>query len=234
MMKTRYIFSLFLLGFIIAVPVQANMVVNKIIINFYSGKTAREDVEVFNSGKEALYISAKLFEIIQPESKAPERRELTDPRDAGIIISPNRFIVAPGQRKVVRLITTQSAIDKDKVYRILMQPHAGKFTTDSTQKAAGIKIILGYELLAFIRPANLDASLQVQRKGKSLALHNTGNTNINVREIKLCQDTEQQHCEILGGKRLYSGQQWQLNLPQAEGQIFIRKSVGNAFSVDEY
>ena len=231
-MKIQYIF--FLLSFIISVPAQANMVLDKIIINFYSGKTAREDVEVFNSGKETLYISAKLFEIIQPENNTPERRELTDPRTAGIIISPNRFIVAPGQRKVVRLITTQAAIDTDKVYRILMQPHAGKFTTDSTQKVAGIKIMLGYELLAFIRPAKLDVNLQVQRKGKSLLLHNAGNTNINVREVKLCQDTEQQRCEKLGGKRLYAGQQWQFDLPQAEGKIFIRKSVGNAFSVDEY
>lgn len=231
-MKAHYIFIL--LSLIIAVPAQANMVLNKIIVNFYSGKTAREDVEVFNSGKETLYISAKLFEIMQPESSTPERRELTDPRTAGFIISPNRFIVAPGQRKVVRLITTQQVIDTDKVYRILMQPHAGKFTADSTQKVAGIKIMLGYELLAFIRPAKLEVNLQVQRKGKSLLLHNAGNTNINVREIKLCQDAEQQQCEKLGGKRLYASQQWQFDLLQAEGKVFIRKSVGNAFSVDEY
>ena len=234
MMKLHILFYFFLLALFTSIPVQAEMVLNKIIINFQTGKEVREDIEVFNNGNDNLYISTKLFAINQPESETPERKELTNPRSAGIIISPTRFVVAPGQRKVVRVSTTQAAIDKDKVYRILMKPHVGKFDLATEKKVAGIKIILGYELLVFVRPATLQADLQVQRQGKLLSLHNAGNTNINVREIKLCQDSERKNCEVLGGKRLYAGQKWQVELPRTEGAIFIRKSVGSAFSVDEY
>ena len=234
MMKLHTLLYFLLLAFFISTAAQAEMVLNKIIINFQSGKEVREDIEVFNNGKENLYISTKLFAINQPENDTPERKELTDPRSAGIIISPTRFIVAPGGRKVVRLITTEVAVDKDKVYRILMKPHAGKFNLDSTEKVAGVKIILGYELLVLVRPATLQADLQVQRQGKRLNLYNAGNTNVNVREVRLCPGDDRKNCEVLGGKRLYAGQKWQVELPRAEGTVVIRKSVGSAFSVDEY
>jgi P pilus assembly chaperone PapD len=144
------------------------------------------------------------------------------------------MVIAPGQNKIVRVIPTRPAAEKDKVYRILIKPHAQKMTGKSEEeKSAGIKLMIGYELLAFIRPTNYTADLEVKREGKELRLLNAGNTNINVREIKLC-GAIQTECTELNGQRLYAGQRLKLELPRSDGRLLIRKSVGSKFSLDEY
>ncbi len=209
------------------------MAMDKIILNFYSDTMTREDVGVTNTGEDTLYLSAKVFEIINPGSDNPKRIELTDPRKAGMIISPNRMVITPGQNKIFRVIPTRPAGDKDLVYRILVKPHASKLSGQSEDKTAGIKLMIGYELLVFMRPANYTVDLQVQREGKKLNLLNAGNTNINVREIRLCEDN-QSECIEINGNRLYAGQSAQVDLPRADGQILIRKSVGSKFTLDEF
>lgn len=150
-----------------------------------------------------------------------------------MIISPNRMVLAPGQNKIFRVVPTRPADDADKVYRILIKPHASKMSGQSEEKTAGIKLMIGYELLVFMRPANYKVDLQAKREGKKLNLYNAGNTNINVREIKLCVD-DKSDCEEVNGHLLYAKQSWQVDLPRADGKILIRKSVGSNFTLDEY
>ncbi|NOQ65338.1 MAG: hypothetical protein GQ582_12580, partial [Methyloprofundus sp.] len=57
MTKLQTLFYFFLFALFMSTAAQAEMVLNKIIINFQSGKEVREDIEVFNNGKENLYIS---------------------------------------------------------------------------------------------------------------------------------------------------------------------------------
>jgi P pilus assembly chaperone PapD len=232
MQNKQLILFLLILNFF-PLSVKSNMAMDKIILNFYSNKMTREDVGITNTGEDTLYLSAKVFEIINPESESPQRIELNDPRKAGLIISPNRMVIAPGQNKIVRVIPTSPATDKDKVYRILIKPHAQKMSGQGEGKSAGFKIMIGYELLVFIRPADYTVDLEVKREGTALNLFNAGNTNINVREIKLCGD-DKSECTEIGGNRLYAGQSMQVILPSAKGKILIRKSVGSKFTLDEY
>jgi len=230
----KYKISFWLLLLVIATPLHAEMLLNKGILNFYAGSSIREDVEVTNAGTDTLYLSTTVFKINHPETNNPERVELTNPRTAGILASPNKLVIAPGKKKIIRVIVRQAATDKDQVYRIKIMPHAPPITTsdNSSKKQVGVKVLIGYELLAFIRPINHQAILDVNRQGQQLDLVNNGNTNVVIRTIKQCQSDD--NCKEVKGKRLYAGQSWSVKLPYAEGKVLIYKSVGNDFSSAEY
>lgn len=217
----------------LSLSAQANMVLNKGILNFYAGASIREDVEIFNSGTDPLYLSATVFEIKNPEAAKPERIALTDPRTAELLASPNKLLVLPGQKKILRVIVrSQSSSQQDKVYRIKIIPHVAPIEANVATVAtqAGVKVLIGYELLAFVRPINHQAELAVIQEGNILRLQNNGNTNVMIRNIKQCQ----QKCIELKGKRLYAGQQWQTKLPHTSGKLIIYKSIGTEFSSEEH
>ena len=226
-------YLLLMVSLFLANPLQAEMVLNKGILNFYAGGAIREDIEITNSGTDPLYLSATVFKINQPEAKEPERIELTDPRNAGLLASPNKMIIPAGQKKVLRVIVRQAPMDIEQVYRIKVMPYAPPVKMgDKKTKQVGVKVLLGYELLAFVRPPNHHVKLNVNQQGQVLTVVNEGNTNTIIRRVKQCQTTD--NCQELKGKRLYAGQGWEIKLPQPQGKIIIDKSVGGEFSSDEY
>ncbi len=164
-------------------------------------------------------------------------KEIIDPRSAALIVSPSKLIVAPQQRKTVRVIVTQAATDKDKVYRVRFMPKAPEVivTKDSTEKTkqTGIKVLIGYEILVFIRPPNPHADLQVTRIGKTATFKNTGNSNMELREVKVC-NTDKTDCQEIKAKRLYAGQIWTTELSRADGVIVVHKSMNMEFSEQEF
>lgn len=230
----KYKFNLCLLLFFISSSLHAEMILNKSILNFYAGGSIREDIEITNAGEEILYLSATVFEINASETGSPMRVELKDPRTAGMLASPNRMIIAPNKKKILRVIARKSPSEKDKVYRIKIMPQLPPVSakSDNTKKQTGVKVLLGYELLAFIRPIDHQATLNVKKENQTLQLINEGNTNVIIRSIKQCQD--ENVCKELKGKRLYAGQNWSIKLPYPNGKIKIYKSVGGEFSYDEY
>ena len=231
-MKNRI--NLWLLLIFISVPLQAEMLLNKGILNFYAGESIREDIEITNQGDDTLYLSVTVFEISNSETGNPQRLELKDPRTAGILASPNKIVISAGQKKILRVMARQVPAEKDKVYRIKVMPNVPpiEIDDDGSKKKTGVKVMLGYELLAFIRPLNHQAILDINRQGQQLNFINNGNTNVVIRTIKQCQSEDD--CKEIKGKRLYAGQSWGVKLPYAEGKILIYKSVGNDFSSVEY
>jgi P pilus assembly chaperone PapD len=227
--------SLLLLGFLtsVIIPVQANIVLNKIIVNFDAGSISREDVEVWNSGKETLYVSTNVYSIKNPETENSEKIEQTDARTAGLIVSPNKIILQPNERKILRILAQATAMEKDLVYRVKIAPNAGELAnadTDKAKKIAGVKILIGYEMLIFVRPPNPHGDLKVTRSDKKATFTNAGNTNLDLREVKICDADKVTNCQEIKAKRLYAGQIWTTDLPRADGVIVVRQSVGMEFS----
>jgi P pilus assembly chaperone PapD len=236
MKKNSLLLSTLLLLSSISQPIFANIVLDRIIVNFDAGGSSREDVEVWNSGKETLYISTNVFSIKNPEADNPEKIEQTDARTADLVVSPNKLILQPNERKILRILTQVNAKEKDLVYRIKIAPKAGELaSTDSEQekKTAGVKILIGYEMLIFVRPASPHGDLTVTRNAKTATFTNSGNSNIELREVKSC-NADKTDCQEIKAKRLYAGQSWTTDIPHASGTITVRQSVGMEFSQQEF
>lgn len=236
MNKTSLLVTVFLLLSGINHSAYANIVLDKIIVNFDAGGNSREDVEVWNSGKETLYISTNVFGIKNPESDNPEKIEQADARTADLIVSPSKLILQPNERKILRILTQTTAKEKDLVYRVKIAPKAGELVNsdaEKTKKTAGVKILIGYEMLIFVRPPNPHGDLTVTRAGKTATFTNSGNTNIELREVKSCT-ADKSDCQEIKAKRLYAGQIWITDLPRADGVIVVRQSVGMEYSEQEF
>lgn len=213
-MRNLYSTILLALTFVIVENVSAQIIVNKSVLEF-SADQKIQDIEIFNSGDFKIYLDLKVAEIVNPEKADPERVELSDPRTAAVLVTPQQVMVPAGQRKRVRVILREVAETHDHVYRLAIKPFTGNVKVDSDEgasKTSAIKVLLGYDLLLLSRPQDLQPALEVSRTEKEVTFTNNGNTNILLRRIMQCRkDTSE--CEELQPNRLYAGETLTLALP---------------------
>lgn len=218
-----------ILGLTIAVlaPVttaSASMVLSEAILHFEPGEPLRKDIEVENPGSENLYVKIEPNVVLDPGTETERRVPITDPREHGLLVTPNKIVVPPGGKKLVRLVALQPHGKKERVYRVTFKPVVG----DLESEQIGIKIIVGYEVLVLMQPANPDPNLVANRDGKILSFSNKGNTNVLLREGTQCpkvKKSKSDKCESLGGKRLYPGNSWSVSLPHNQ-PVDYQMSIG--------
>ena len=192
----------------------AQISVSRSVVEFPRSEKV-QDIEVFNAGDHKVYLDMNAAEIINPESEDAQRVELTDPRNAPLLITPRQLMVPAGERRRLRIILREQAVDKDRVFRLSVKPYAGSVSIDAEggdKKASAIKVLVGYDLLLLSRPEKLDADVAVERGDTSIEFHNTGNTNVLLRKIEQCNQQGLQ-CVELQPNRLYAGESYTLELP---------------------
>lgn len=211
--------------FLITLPFtsHAQMALNDSIVHFGSGYADRSDIEVSNSSTEPLYLRVTPYEIINPGTAGQQKVKIDNPKEAGLLVSPNKMVVAPNGRKLVRFVNLNKKSDEEKVYRVLFEPVSGEVKGDET----GLKLLVGYEVLVLTEPNRLDSKLDAERTSSGLMLKNTGNSNIYLRGVKQCPDGDEAatQCINLQDKRLYPGNQWKLSLTQ-DWPVFLEMGVG--------
>lgn len=219
-----------LLIWLAAISTQANMQLNNVIFHFEPGEGARKDVEVFNPGELPLYVEIVPAQVLAPGEADEKREVIKDPRAAGLLVTPNKLIVPPGTSKMVRLVKL-GGNPKERVYRVAAKPVVGGVDADES----GLKVMIGYELLAIVYPNNPQPDLQVEREGKLLRVKNAGNANVLLREGFQCpeQDMPKEQCTPLPGRRMYPGNEWQIELPH-DLPVTYYQSVGTRNFVETY
>ena len=185
---------------IAAAPAEATLSVTPVIIDFQPGQPPRADIELYNPGAEQLYVVIEPGEIRAPGTKVEQRFQTPDPQQLGLLASPGRVILEPGQRKFVRVAMLQDAGDRDRVYRVTIKPVAGELNGPSS----GLKLMVGYDALVIQRPKAPKALIAAVRSGNTLRLTNTGNTNAELFRGRQC-DTQGKDCTDLPGERIYAG-----------------------------
>ncbi len=220
------LFALLLTG-----AAQANMVLSNVIVHFEPDQPNRQDVEISNQGEETLYVEVEPHKMLAPGTAQEDRTRIVDPRQAGLLVTPNKLILPPGATKVIRLVKMGRSTE-ERVYRIAAKPVTGG-VEEATQ--SGLKIMVGYEILAIVYPDQPQPVLEVAREGQVLSVRNTGNTNVLMREGYQCQDPADppEECTPLPSKRMYPGNEWQLELPH-DLPVKYYQSVGTRNSVAEY
>jgi len=206
----------------------ANMVLSEVILDLRSDER-RRDIEVWNSGEDTLYIQVEVSRVLDPESESPQRRKLDDPRTAGLLASPSMMILTPDERKLLRVVVREPAVERDLIYRVSLIP---KENQGETQAQLAFKVLIGYEALVIVRPPKARPQLEVQRTGRQLQLVNRGNSSILIRKLTQCPNGEAS-CVDLPGNRLYAGESWSAELPN-DAPVRVFQSFGVENSVKSY
>lgn len=206
----------------------ADMVLDNVIIHFEKDSPNRRDVTVSNGGSDPLYIEVIPYKVNMPGTPMESRNKVTNPKKAGLLVSPNKLVVKPGTRKVVRFVNLNTQRDEEGVYRVLFKPVTGPIQAEET----GVKLMIGYEVLVLAHPKNTRTDLQEKRQGNSLELTNSGNVDVYLRQGMQCQslETPDSECHPLPDKRLYPGNSMNISLAN-NGPVKYQLGVGSQNTV---
>lgn len=189
-------------------PASAEMVLSQVIIDLQPGKPPHDDIEVWNSGGDRMYVVAEPSEIRSPGLPGEERVSDPDPTRTGLLVTPQRMVLEPGERRILRVSSIVPRAPADRIYRVVVKPVAGPLTAD----ANAIKVLVGYDVLVLYRPQIVAGTLTATRTGHGLSIHNGTNTAQELFDGKQC-DAAGQNCRKLAATRLYAGATWQQDLP---------------------
>jgi len=216
-------------------PAHGNMVLSNAIVHFEEGSAARQDVEISNAGSEPLYVQIEPHIVLNPGTDQEQRVLIKNPREHGLLVTPSRMVLAPGTAKSMRLVKLAMPGDPDeqneRIYRISARPVVGDVSAEQT----GLKVLIGYEVLAIVYPKTPTPDLVVERSGLTLTAHNKGNTNVLLQEGYQCETPEQplEECAPVRGKRMYPGLSWSVDL-QRDLPVRFFQSVGTRNYVEIY
>ena len=161
---------------------------------------------------------------MRPGLEGQKRRQYRDPKEMGMLVSPTRLVLEPGQSKTVRMSLLGRPLDRDRIYRVKIAPAVGRTVAMRT----GIRVVVGYDVLVIARPANAKARIEDERNGRKLTLRNTGNTNALLVSGKQCNKAGK--CVDLPTTRLYAGAEWSVDLPLDAPVEYRLQSGGAVYS----
>lgn len=184
-------------------PARAELILSQLVIDLGQGSKQRDDIEIWNKSDERAYVAIDPSEIINPGKAGEIRHQEPDPEKRGLLVSPARMILEPGQRKLVRIAAIGPRQDRERVYRVTVKPVVGELASTTS----GLKLLVGYDVLVLLRPTNSRPNVTASRSAGSLTFRNEGNTSLELIDGKQC-DSSGKACDELPGKRLYAGAQW--------------------------
>ncbi|MDO6414996.1 hypothetical protein Q4F19_11445 [Sphingomonas sp. BIUV-7] len=214
---------------IAAAPARAGLTLSQAVIDIQPTHQMAQDIEVWNDSKEVSYVVAQPAEIVAPGQPDEKRVAVEDPAVGGLLVTPQRLILQPQERKLIRIAAVGAREAKDRIWRVIVKPVAGPVSAPVT----AIKVLIGYDVLVILRPETLQSGLKGQRQGNALTLTNGGNTNVEVYEGKVCSPAAPTDCQPLPSRRLYAGEQWQQALPR-EGDVQYRVAIGTQSEVAKF
>ena len=181
----------------------ADIFLSDLVVDLQAGKQARDHIEVWNNGADKAYVAIEPREILKPGTASEGVRTDPDPEKLGLLVTPARMILEPGERKIIRLVSLAPPSNQERVYRVTVKPVA----TDVQSTSSGLKILVGYDVLVLVRPATAASSVSASRSGRTLTFTNGGNVSVELVDGRQC-DSSRTHCTDLPGKRLYAGATW--------------------------
>ena len=192
---------------------RADLVLSQLVVELSPARTAVADVDVWNDSPDRAYVAAEPREILGPGTPAQGARKDPDPEKLGLLVAPARMILEPGQHKLLRIAAIGPASDRERVYRLTVKPEVGRLQSEKS----GLKLLVGYDLLVLVRPADPHPHVTAIRSGRSITFSNDGDVSVELADGRQCQSPGKE-CTPLPGKRLYSDAQWTEPL-KADGPV---------------
>jgi Mat/Ecp fimbriae periplasmic chaperone len=189
--------------FALSSQVQAQISVSRLIIDI-GPDSEREDIVVGNIGEEVAYVEIEISEYLNPGTPEEIVVVRDSPRELGILASPNRMILQPGEKAILRLAVIERPDDIDRVFKITVTPVVGEI--ESSENA--IKFVYAYGLVIILRPDNPQPAVTVARDGRMLSAANSGNTMVQFGFGVQC-DATGANCVDIANKRVYPNSTWE-------------------------
>lgn len=186
------------------------------VIIIEPGAKPETTITVTNSAKLITYVTVEPREIMARGEPDEKLRVDRNPATLGILTTPARMVLEAGERRGIRVLTTASPGETDRLWRIKVAPVAGKIKAGQS----GVAFLIGYDILLIQRAVNATVAVTGKRDGRNVTFSNSGNSFGMIGEIKQCPATGE--CvKLPDAKRLYGGTSWSMTLPQDDGIVEV-------------
>jgi P pilus assembly chaperone PapD len=192
-----------------AAPARAEFIISSAIVEFTADGPRQQDIELISRSKDNDYVVSEVSEIVKPGLAGEERRPVEDPASAGLLVTPDKTILAGGGRKLLRFVLLQEPGEQERIYRVAVKP---VIRGVENQAKVGLKVLIGYEVLVIVRPAAMAPAYTAHRQGKTFTVANTGNTDILFQHGQQCAQAGS--CKLTPIIRVYAGGSDHFALPQ--------------------
>ncbi|GMG87308.1 fimbrial biogenesis chaperone [Biformimicrobium ophioploci] len=207
----------------------ASMQLDKMIIYLDALPNQREDIVVRNPDAETLYLQTEVFRVDNPGQEDEKLVPIVDPRDFMLLVNPRKAVIPSGAQKRFRLMSLESGLEQEKVYRVTFKPVVGEITSDVT----GVKILVAYQALIFVQPPSGAYELKLEKRGEQWVLRNNGNINVEVSKARWC--VSEDSCEdVEFAGRIYGGAEKAIKLPASGGYLELRAYDGEQSRLEKF
>ncbi len=194
----------------------ADLVVNRSIVEMAHGETRADIVLINSDSTENLYIQVDPHIVLNPGETDQAMNKLTAEDNAGLLVSPNRLVIPPEGRSLVRVLNLDAAADAERIYRINFIPISPPVEIESPAEdtvRSRLEVVVAYQVLVIVQPDKPVAVHSVVRNGTEAIFRNDGNSNYLMSDGEQCNPADAADCRQLPDHRVYPGNSWQLQLP---------------------
>jgi len=188
-------------------PALAQISVSEMVVDILPERPLH-DLVVGNVGTEIAYVQIDVIEILDPGTPEQSFIEGQNANAAGLLTTPSRLVLNPGDRALVRIAPITRLTDRDRVYWVRVRPVVGALESQESV----IHVLFGYDVLTIVRPELVNIAYTVERVGNRIHAVNNGNTMVELGYGEQC-DAQGENCISAPGKRLYAGLDWSAELP---------------------
>lgn len=225
-------FSFMLVLLLLSQTSSADLIVNRSIMIFDDPLETKQDVVVFNSdASNNLYLQVDPYKVANPGSTNQELISLTSDQSLEFLASPNRLIVPPESRSLVRMLQLGEPAEEERVYRINLIPVSAPQEVAGENGAAvrsKLGIVVAYQVLAIVLPIDPEPIVSFHRKENSVTFTNPGNANYLITDSLQCNPAAPDECVELMDKRIYPGNTWEIELPfSGSAEFKVRTHEGH-------
>ncbi|UAL58108.1 hypothetical protein [Edwardsiella tarda] len=165
--------------------VEANIQVSPINITLSSENKYSGSVRVFSNSDKTMYIKTSVKRIVNPGTPKQQEVPVASDDNAGVIASPQRFIISGQGSHLVRILPINIP-QKEGVYRVYIStvPSDSIDQASTNRRDAQITINVIWGVLVYVTPEHKIISFSYDNvSGK---LKNTGNVHVRISAYDFC------------------------------------------------
>ncbi|MEX2468206.1 MAG: hypothetical protein WD396_00485 [Pseudohongiellaceae bacterium] len=215
----------------------AELVVNRSIVIYDDPASVKEDVVVINSDSERnLYVQVDAYRVMAPGSVNEELLKIVPDVAPEFLVSPNKLVVPPSARNLVRFLDLAGDRASERVYRVNLIPVTPPVELEDTGEgriASRLEVVVAYQVLAIVLPHDPQPELSFSGEGGLARFGNTGNANYLLTDGQQCNPADPADCRKLQNRRVYPGNEWTLSLP-FDGPFTYKVKTHNGLSSRQF
>jgi P pilus assembly chaperone PapD len=228
----KFIFSC-IFGGLTSFALAAQINVTPLSMDFTPTGEKFADISVMNTSQDMAYVKVELTRVDHPGMPNQTTVSLqNNPEDFGLVASPTKLAIPAQQLRRVRILPLIKDNTEDVYYQVKITPVSGELQSllsPDKAIAAGVQIIVGYEVKVFVRPQKAQAIVSINRIGNQVTVTNTGNSNVLLYNGQQCNATATA-CTPLANPahRLFAGNTWSFTLDHVGPVEFTETFLGQS------